>query len=403
MTGVTPNASPPTITRVRIKGFRSIADCDVRLGSLNVLVGFNAAGKSSFLDALRFVAEAITTTPARAVSDRGGLERILCHVPEAGVQASAFRIHLDLNFGPANEHATTADYMFEIGMDAEDGALPSVLREECILTEPDGTRVEFPARTDRSSRDRLVLPLLGLAAPHFRELESHLQSMRFYELSSKVLRAIDDGTQSNTELGPRGEHLGNVLGVMAATAPAVKEHVDGYLRAVVPQLLGVDERREGEFSTVRARFWTGDPVVPYWNAVNEGAVTEGDPHVEVFQRQELSEGTLRAAGVLAALFQPGTFDGSIPLIGIEEPETAIHPAKVAALFEAMLETSARTQVITTTQSSDLLEAAGVRAEHILLVEMAGGLTRIQRLGEQPGHAPMVAALHRQGLLRGSEQ
>ncbi|MBF8191563.1 AAA family ATPase [Nonomuraea sp. K274] len=44
--------APPFVSRVRIRGFRSIADCDVDLGPLTVLAGFNAAGKSNFLDAM---------------------------------------------------------------------------------------------------------------------------------------------------------------------------------------------------------------------------------------------------------------------------------------------------------------------------------------------------------------
>ncbi|MCH7517165.1 MAG: AAA family ATPase, partial [Bacteroidetes bacterium] len=43
------------IRRARIRNFRSIGKCDVLLGDLTVLVGRNGAGKSNFLDAMRFV------------------------------------------------------------------------------------------------------------------------------------------------------------------------------------------------------------------------------------------------------------------------------------------------------------------------------------------------------------
>ena len=49
----------PFVRRVRARNYRSIADCDVTLGPLTVLLGFNAAGKSNFLDVLRFVADAL--------------------------------------------------------------------------------------------------------------------------------------------------------------------------------------------------------------------------------------------------------------------------------------------------------------------------------------------------------
>ena len=54
-------ATPPFLTRVRIKNYKSIAACDVKLGNLAFLVGPNGSGKSNFLDALRFVADMLNT------------------------------------------------------------------------------------------------------------------------------------------------------------------------------------------------------------------------------------------------------------------------------------------------------------------------------------------------------
>ncbi|MBF8191564.1 ATP-binding protein [Nonomuraea sp. K274] len=349
----------------------------------------------------------------------------MCHAPEAGIRAESFSIKLDLRLeGAGSEQAKAASYGFEIGRDPAHGAGPVVLREECQVELADGTAEGFvlaagrlavapmkyggeagkwAAHGRRERRDRLFLPLLGLDSP-LREVESALLGMRFYELDSTILRNIDDDTERHTSLGPRGEHLGHVLGALSEAFPETKDYLDGWIRAIIPQALGVDERREGEFSTVRARFWTGEPHLPFRSAVNRGATREGDPHVSIFQRQELSEGTVRAAGVLAALFQPGTFDGSIPLVAIEEPEMAIHPSNAAALFEAIEAASARTQVIVTTQSSDLLDDEYVKPEHLRMVEMVRGVTRIGELDEHTRRhlterPDQIAVMHRQGHLR----
>ena len=42
----------PFIHRVKLRNYKSIGRCDVRLGPLTVLVGPNGSGKSNFLDAL---------------------------------------------------------------------------------------------------------------------------------------------------------------------------------------------------------------------------------------------------------------------------------------------------------------------------------------------------------------
>jgi len=41
------------IKRIKIKGYKSLADVDVELKPLTVLLGANASGKSNFLDAVR--------------------------------------------------------------------------------------------------------------------------------------------------------------------------------------------------------------------------------------------------------------------------------------------------------------------------------------------------------------
>ena len=46
---------PVFLTRIVLRNYKSIGNCDVRLGSLTFLVGANGSGKSNFLDALHFV------------------------------------------------------------------------------------------------------------------------------------------------------------------------------------------------------------------------------------------------------------------------------------------------------------------------------------------------------------
>ena len=47
------------LKRVHVKGYKSLADVEVKLEPLTVLFGPNAAGKSSFLDALRLQKPAV--------------------------------------------------------------------------------------------------------------------------------------------------------------------------------------------------------------------------------------------------------------------------------------------------------------------------------------------------------
>src|SRR3954452_1553479 len=80
------------LTRVVLENYKSIAHCDVRLGPLNYLVGANGAGKSNFLDALRFVSDSLKHSVGHALRSRGGGGSI-CYAPHK--QQGFFRIHLE--------------------------------------------------------------------------------------------------------------------------------------------------------------------------------------------------------------------------------------------------------------------------------------------------------------------
>jgi predicted ATPase len=372
----------PFVRRVRATNYRSIAECDVDLGRLTVLLGFNASGKSNFLDLLRFVADALETSPVRAVASRGGLEALLHRSPAGASESFAIRLDLGLRL-PDSGEPVGAGYGFEIGIDPTASAPLLVRAESGTIDLPSGT-VELPrAVPGRSSRLRLPAATVDEGTPQ-AVLESALREMRFYDLDSTILREVDEQPPANAYLGSTGEHLGRVLGALAEDEHG-KERFDAYLSALVPGALGMDERREGRYSTVQARFRAGDGV--------------GE---EVFLRESLSEGTLRAAGTLAALLQPPGRSRS--LIAIEEPETALHPAGVSALYEALDDAAASTQVIVTSQSSDLLDSEYASVDHIRVVDNVGGMTRIGRV-DAGGRAIVdkglmsLAELHRSGQLR----
>lgn len=99
----------------------------------------------------------------------------------------------------------------------------------------------------------------------------------------------------------------------------------------------------------------------------------------------MSDGTLRALGILAALFQ-GNPDYAPTLIGIEEPETALHPAASSALREALNRASQETQIIVTSHSPDLLDDLQLSADSLLSVVSEkvkpGSALSTKRLGKR---------------------
>ena len=112
------------ITRVILKNYKSIAACDVQLGPLTFLVGRNGAGKSNFLDALRFVSDALNTSLDHAIRDRGSIKDVCrrsCGHP------NYFSIRLEF----ALPEGFTGHYAFQIGKRSPGGY--EVRTEECRI------------------------------------------------------------------------------------------------------------------------------------------------------------------------------------------------------------------------------------------------------------------------------
>lgn len=350
------------ITRVVLRNYKSIGYCDVHLGPLTYLVGGNGSGKSNFLDGLHLVRDALSGSLDNALNERGGLNEVRRrssgHPTHFGI-----RLEFRLRTGQAGR------YVFNIGALKDRGY--EVQGEECVL---DGigkgpyfqidrgvvlnsSEATFPAVT----ADRLAL-VAASGMPAFRPVFDALVAMGFYNLSPRVMRDLQK-PQEGRLLKPNGENIASVIGHLQRVAPGQLRVVEEYLQTVVPMVHGVERKQVGPMETVEFR-----------------QDMAGSNHPWRFLAQNMSDGTLRALGVLTALFQSNR-DYAPTLVGIEEPETALHPAASAALREALLRASKATQVVVTSHSPDLLDARDLSIDSFLAVTSEGGETRIAQLDE----------------------
>ena len=114
-----------------------------------------------------------------------------------------------------------------------------------------------------------------------------------------------------------------------------------------------------------------------------------------FMAENMSDGTLRALGILTALFQSAKTGGKrVPLVGIEEPETAVHPGAAGVLRDGLKAASVTTQTVVTSHSPDLLDDKGITDENILAVVNRNGETRIGHMNQAEKKIRPGASLHR---------
>lgn len=358
-------ASAPVVTRVRIQNFKSIKACDVSLSSLAVLVGPNGSGKSNFLDALRFTAEALSTTLDLALRDRGGVNEVR---RRSEGHPNHFAVRLDLRL----RSGAHAHYAFKVGAVHSGGF--RVTDEECSvvsdeLDQPDArfrvrngevTTTTIEERLPAVVDDRLFLvSASNLVA--FRPVFDALTSMGFYNLSPAVIRQPQQ-PDAGTLLRRDGSNLASVLGHLASTNRPALDRVVEYLRQVAPGVESVSKKDVGTMETIEFR---------------QRVAGRKDPWA--FGAANISDGTLRGLGVLVALLQA---NGRPPtLVGIEEPEVALHPAAVSILIDAMRDAARHTQVIITSHSPELLDRKDLDDDAILAVVADEGVTAIGPLGD----------------------
>lgn len=346
----------PFVRRVVLKHYKSIAACDVSLGPLMLLVGPNGAGKSNFLDALCFVRDALRESLDYAVRHRGGIHEVRRR--SAG-HPTHLGIRLDLSLDEGSGH-----YAFEIGATSDSGF--RVAREQCVLRLPgrletfdivDGVVRECTANPAPAAVvDRLFL-VNAAGVPVFRPVFDALSSMGFYNLSPKLIGDLQD-PDDGTLLDKFGANLASVIARLERSDVERKSRITEYLSRVTPTVHGVSFEPVGPKHSLRFR-----------------QEVEGQKHPWKFWAANMSDGTLRALGILTAVFQGGN-GKPVRLVGIEEPETALHPAASAVLLDSLREASLSTQVIVTTHSADLLDQDGIGPECLLAVVNRGGTTVI---------------------------
>jgi predicted ATPase len=371
------------LTRVALKNYKSIAGCDVELGPLTFLVGPNGAGKSNFLDALRFVADSLRTSLDHALRERGGINEVR---RRSGGHPNHFGVRLWFSL-PSGE---VGHYAFRIGARPQGGF--EVQDEECkvhateALGEAEYFRIEsgkVVACTQQPGPvavlDRLYLvSASGLTA--FRPVYEALSRMGFYSLNPDRIRDLQSPDAGGL-LARDGSNITSVLAQLKKNHRERKQRIETYLAKVVPGVHGVDVKVVGPKETLEFRQQVAGSRDP-WR----------------FLAANMSDGTVRALGILVALFQSGNGAGpGVPLVGIEEPEIALHPAAAGLLLDSLREASRTTQVIVTSHSPDLLDDKKLDAGSILAVYAEGGSTHIAHL-DQTGREALLKRLYTAGEL-----
>jgi len=356
----------------------------VRIGPLTMLVGPNGSGKSNFLDALRLTAQALSENLDNALRERGGIgevrRRSRGHPTHFGVRV---QYQVDDYYGHyAFQIAAVGrgDYRLsheELRVQSTTfGAEP----EYYVVRDGKLTESSQPVMPPAASDRLFLVAASGIDA--FRPAFDGLSAISVYNVNPDAMRHLQKPEPGDL-LRRDGSNVASVIERLRRDQPAAKSRIEAYLSQVVDGVTGVDQRGLGA-----------------WEAVEFRQRVAGDQQPWTFQGTSMSDGTLRALGVLVALFGGATALASP--VGIEEPETALHPAAAGLLLDALRDASEARQVLVTTHSPDLLDSPSITPAELLAVRAAGGITTIGRV-DVAGQKAIMESLFTPGELLRADQ
>ncbi len=351
----------PFVSRVTIRNYKSIAACRVDLRELMFLVGPNGSGKSNFLDALRFVADALRGSLDHALRDRGTIKEVR---RRSGGHPNHFALRFDFNL-PSGQ---IGHYAFRVG--AKPAGAYEVQSEECrffaskdLSAQPHYFHVQSGTVVDASFSpapaslpDRLFLVAVS-GIPEFRPIFDAMSRIEVYNLNPREIAAMQKPDPGDI-LRRDGS---NAASVFQQFSPEAQALVSGNLSRIVQGVSGAKAKTLGSQETIEFR-----------------QAVRGQEHPWHFLAGAMSDGTLRAFGILLAVFQAASSRPGKPppLIGLEEPEMALHPAAAGVLLSALREGARYCQILVTSHSPDLLDNSDIPVDTLLAVSNHDGLTQI---------------------------
>ncbi len=369
------------LKQFRISNFKSIWNEPVLLGNFNALIGANAAGKSNFVDALRFVHDVMNDGVSSAVGKRLGWENVLTRGKDKR-EMIATEIQYDLSdmgtkvrFGKKSYSPLACEYKLEVGCIRKRFYLNSEILNDQFKYR-DTVEKEELERSRRRVQIRNSISLgkrpRSLNVPRQLEDSPFLQAgffclgsailfdiisdWRFYDLDVNAARrpCIDEG--ENVLLSD-GHNLAAILDKLrtssTSSSRAARNRVLQLMSILIPSFDSwkIERQFDGSLGF----------------KINEKGIKEG------LLPKMVSDGTIRLLSIFVALlYQPSR----VALICIDEPERYLHPQVFEPLVEIMREVSKTTQIIVTTHSTELVKY--LQPSEVLMVDKINNVTHIMR-------------------------
>jgi predicted ATPase len=345
----------------------------VQCGSLNVLIGPNASGKSNFLEAIGLLA-ACPRNLQDAIRRGGGIQEWLWKgggepreasietVVDSGPAAAPLRYRL--RFTEVRQRMEIAGERLETAERPPKSANPALFyfhrnADGALIFRVAGNAKALTTVNDLEPHQSILAQRRDPGAyPELTSLSDAFGQIHLYRgwnvNRSSALRAPQKADLPEDFLLEDASNLGLVLNDLH-NQPQAGQSITTYLRkfyetadSYAVKIIG------GTVQVVVHEQGEGSPVIP---------------------ATRLSAGTLRYLCLLAVLCHPTP----PPVLCIEEPEIGLHPDTISTVAELLREASKRTQIFVTTHSDGLVDALTDQPDAVVVCERGENGTQLKRL------------------------
>ncbi|WP_442951995.1 AAA family ATPase [Orrella sp. JC864] len=326
------------ISRMKLRGYKSIAECDLELGRLNVLIGANGAGKSNFIGFFRLINRILAQQLQLAVGLAGGPDALL-HFGRKHTEL----LQAELYFG-------NNGYRFSLRPTQDNRML---FEHEALWWELRGDWHPASGHFETHYLDR---------GDHGRIWEYVVPAMRswriyhFHDTSTSALVKQVHSIRDNVHLQDDARNLAAFLLRLR------RHHEEHYWRIV--KTIRLVAPFFGDFH-LRPTPDNPERIQLEWTELGQE---------EPFGAAALSDGTLRFICLAAVLLQPEELMPASILI--DEPELGLHPYAISILGGLMRSVAQERQLLVSTQSVELVNEFD--PEDLIVVDKRDGASQFRR-------------------------
>ncbi|ETR65909.1 MAG: SMC domain-containing protein [Candidatus Magnetoglobus multicellularis str. Araruama] len=327
------------------------------LGRLNVFVGPNGSGKTTFFKIFSFLSDALRNNVSVAINREGGFKEVVSR--SASVDGL---IEIEVKFrNTIQEKSPLITYELKIGNNNKSTYIDTEILKyrrgqrgrpwhflefhngqgEAIKNEEDYGKKEAKEEREKQTLDSPdILAIKGLgqfqrfkAISSFRKL---LEGWVVSNLQNDALRKIGD-VGVDEHLSATGENVAQVAQFIHANYPDIFQKILQKMTERVPGIEKV-EAIQNEAGQILLKF-------------------KDNPFIDPFISRYVSDGTIKMFAYLLLLYDPKPY----PLLCIEEPENYLYPELLRGLADELREYASRGgQVFVSTHSPEFVNALDIK-------------------------------------------